>query len=232
MTNHTNALGQPIGAPLPGWAPASQPPRQPMDGHWCRLEPLNTERHARDLFNAFAADETGQGWTYLPYGPFGDFESFHDWCARTAKPDDPLAHAILDQQTGAALGVAMYMRIAPAAGSIEVGGIHYAPALQRTPMATEAMYLMMRRAFEELGYRRYEWKCDSLNEPSRRAAERLGFTYEGHFRQATVYKERNRDTDWFSILDHEWPTLKEAFEAWLDPANFDDQGQQRRSLRS
>ncbi|MBT5107599.1 MAG: GNAT family N-acetyltransferase [Rhodospirillaceae bacterium] len=232
MTNHTNALGQPIGAPLPGWTPASPPPRQPMDGHWCRLEPLNTERHARDLFDAFAADELGRSWTYSPSEPITDFAAFQGWCTQKEAMEGWVHHAILNRETGKALGVASYLRIDPAVGSIEVGAIHYSPALQRTPIATEAMYLLMRRVFDELGYRRYEWKCDSLNEPSRQAAKRLGFTYEGRFRQATTYKNRNRDTDWFSILDHEWPALKDAFEAWLNPANFDDDGQQQRSLRS
>lgn len=232
MANHTNALGQPIGAPLPDWTPASPPPRQPMDGHWGRLEPLNKERHARDLFDAFAADESGQGWTYLSYEPFTDFAPFQEWCARSEVMKERVYYSILDRETGKALGVASYLRIDPAVGSIEVGDIHYGPALQRTPMATEAMYLLMRRVFDELGYRRYEWKCDSCNEPSRNAAKRLGFTYEGRFRQATTYKQRNRDTDWFSILDHEWPALKEAFEAWLDPENFDADGRQRRSLNT
>jgi RimJ/RimL family protein N-acetyltransferase len=232
MSEYKNSLGQPVGAPLPNWAPVPLPPRTPMTGEWCRLEPLNAEAHAEGLFKAFSADTSGHNWTYLPFGPFDDFQSFNVWCEGAAKLDDPLAHTIMDAKTGALLGVACLMRMAPAVGSIEVGGIHYSPALQRTPAATEAMYLMMRRAFEELGYRRYEWKCDSLNEPSRQAAKRLGFTYEGQFRQATVYKARNRDTDWFSILDSEWPDLKAAFEAWLDPGNFDAEGQQRHSLKA
>ncbi len=146
--------------------------------------------------------------------------------------DDPLVHAIVERCSGRAVGVASLMRIDPAAGVIEVGGINYAPPLQRTPAATEAMYLMMRRVFDELGYRRYEWKCDALNAPSRAAAQRLGFRYEGMFRQATVTKMRNRDTCWFSILDSEWPPLKMAFEHWLDSGNFDADGQQRHSLAS
>jgi len=144
--------------------------------------------------------------------------------------DDPLYHAILKRQSGRAVGVASFMRIGPASGVIEVGGINYSPRLQRTPAATEAMYLLMRRVFDELGYRRYEWKCDALNAPSRAAAARLGFRFEGIFRQAIVYKGRSRDTAWFSIIDGEWPTLKTAFERWLDPANFDESGRPRRRL--
>ena len=230
MTIHTNPLGQPIGAPIPDWTPARFPPRSPLDGHWCRLEPLNADKHAQDLYDAFAADETGVGWTYLSYEPFTEFEPFQDWCRQSETNNERLYHTIIDRRTDKALGVASLMRIDAAVGCIEVGDIHYGPALQRTQLATETMYLLMRRVFEELGYRRYEWKCDSYNEPSRNAATRLGFTYEGRFRQATTYKGRNRDTDWFSILDTEWPALKATFEAWLSPDNFDADGQQRQSL--
>jgi len=147
-----------------------------------------------------------------------------------AKADDPLFHTIVDLATGKAVGVATFMRIDRASGVIEVGNINYSPLLQRTPAATEAMFLMMRRVFEELGYRRYEWKCDSLNAPSRAAALRLGFQFEGIFRQAVVYKGRNRDTAWFSIIDSEWPSLKRAYEQWLGPENFDAEGRQKRKL--
>ena len=153
------------------------------------------------------------------------------WAAAASRRDDPLVHAIIDPANGGAVGVASLMRIDAPAGVIEVGGINYSPRLQRRPAATEAMYLLMRRVFDELGYRRYEWKCDALNAPSRAAAQRLGFRYEGLFRQATVYKGRNRDTAWFSIIDSEWPALRAAFEQWLDPANFDVDGRQRQSLQ-
>jgi RimJ/RimL family protein N-acetyltransferase len=169
-------------------------------------------------------------WTYLAYGPFADHGAYNAWLAGAAESDDPLFHAIVDGRSGRALGVASFLRIEPAVGVIEVGHIAYAPALQRTPAATEAMYLMMRRVFDELGYRRYEWKCDALNEPSRRAALRLGFTFEGIFRQATLYKGRNRDTAWYSVVDKEWPERKAAFEAWLEPGNFDAEGRQRTRL--
>jgi RimJ/RimL family protein N-acetyltransferase len=226
-----NHLDQPIGFPLPGWSPRQRPPRTPMEGRFCRIEPLDP-RHATGLFAANAEDTEGRIWTYLPYGPFASLEAYQGWVETMARGEDPLFHAILDRASGRALGVASYLRIDPPVGVIEVGHINYAPALQRRPAATEAMYLMMRRVFDELGYRRYEWKCDALNAPSRAAAERLGFRYEGLFRQATIYKGRNRDTAWYSILDREWPALRDAFERWLDPANFGADGKQRASLSS
>lgn len=228
MDDEHNDLGQPIGRALPGWSPPPRPPRETMTGRFCRVEPLAIERHAADLWSAYARDATGANWTYLPYGPFASEAAYRDWMDATCFRPDPLFHAIVDD-AGRAVGVASWLRIHPAEGSIEVGHLSFSPLLQRRPAATEAMYLMMRRAFE-LGYRRYEWKCDALNAPSRAAAERLGFRFEGIFRQATVYKGRNRDTAWFSILDGEWPARKAAFERWLDPANFDAQGQQKTSL--
>jgi len=231
MAEQVNHLGQPIGFPLPEWTARPRPPRTAMEGHYCTVEPVEPARHAAELHTAYLLDQEGRNWTYLPYGPFPRFEDYRAWLERACLVDDPLVHAIIERRSGRAVGVASLMRIDPA-GVIEVGGINYAPALQRTPAATEAMYLMMRRVFDELGYRRYEWKCDSLNAPSRGAAQRLGFRYEGMFRQATVYKARNRDTCWFSILDSEWPALKPAFARWLDPANFDAAGQQRQSLSS
>jgi RimJ/RimL family protein N-acetyltransferase len=224
-----NEHGQPIGLPLPGWTPPPRPPREPIAGRHCRLEPLSAPRHDAQLFAANAEDTTGAGWTYLAYGPFPDLESYTAWVEEVSRPDDPLFFAILDARTGEAAGVASLMRIDPPNGVIEVGHIRYSPRLQRTPAATEAMFLLMERAFT-LGYRRYEWKCDALNAPSRRAAERLGFTFEGIFRQAVVYKGRNRDTAWYSIIDAEWPALKAAFEHWLDAANFDSEGRQRTRL--
>jgi RimJ/RimL family protein N-acetyltransferase len=232
MAEHANHLGQPIGFPLPEWIPRPRPPRTAMEGRFCTVEPIDPARHAADLHAAYRLDKEGRNWTYLPYGPFTRFEDYCDWLERDSVGDDPFRHAIIEHHSGRAVGVASLMRIDPTAGVIEVGGINYAAPLQRTPAATEAMYLMMRRVFDELGYRRYEWKCDSLNAPSRAAAQRLGFRYEGMFRQATVTKGRNRDTCWFSILDSEWPALKSAFEGWLDPANFDAAGEQRQSLSS
>jgi RimJ/RimL family protein N-acetyltransferase len=166
----------------------------------------------------------------LFYGPFDSFDAYRRWLVAMTESNDPLFYAIVDNASGKAVGVAAYMRIDPANGVIEVGHLNFSPALQRTAAATEAMYLMMRRAFDELGYRRYEWKCDSLNAPSRSAAERLGFHYEGLFRQAIIYKNRSRDTAWFSIIDSEWPARKTAFERWLAPENFDAAGRQGRPL--
>jgi RimJ/RimL family protein N-acetyltransferase len=229
MDPTTNHLGQPIGFPLPGWTPPPVPPRESMEGRYCRLEPLNPDRHAAALFEADAADTDGRSWTYLAYGPFRDLPGYRAWMDASCLGDDPLFFAVIDTADGWPAGLASYLRIAPAAGSIEVGGIHYSPRLQRTPAATEAMYLMMGRAFG-LGYRRYEWKCDALNAASRAAAQRLGLSFEGVFRQAAVYKGRNRDTAWYAAIDSEWPALREAFLAWLAPDNFDEGGRQRRRL--
>jgi RimJ/RimL family protein N-acetyltransferase len=200
-----------------------------MAGRYCRVEPLDVGRHAASLHENNRSAVDGRAWTYLGYGPFETLADYRRWLTEHAQSDDPLFHTIVDA-TGEAVGLASYLRIDPANGVIEVGHLNYSPRLQRTRASTEAMYLMMRRAFDELGYRRYEWKCDSLNEPSRQAALRLGFTYEGIFRQAVVYKGRNRDTAWYSIVDGEWPALRAAYEHWLDPANFDDTGRQRRRL--
>ena len=225
-----NELGQAIGQPVPNWTPRPLPPRTPMTGRFCTIEVLDPERHAVELYDANAEDKEGRIWTYLGYGPFAHFADYRAWAEGAAKTTDPLFHAITDLATGKACGVASYLRIEPAFGVIEVGHINFAPPLQRTCAATEAMYLMMRRVFDELGYRRYEWKCDSLNAPSRRAALRLGFRYEGIFRQAMIYKGRNRDTAWYSIIDKEWPTLKAAFEVWLRPGNFEPDGTPRTRL--
>jgi len=200
-----------------------------MRGRLCRVEPLDPERHAASLYAADALDVEGASWTYLPYGPFASEADYRAWMDATCLGSDPLFHAIVDAREERAVGVASYMRIEPASGSIEVGHVHYSPLLSRTPAATEAMFLMMERVFD-LGYRRYEWKCDALNAASCAAALRLGFTSEGVFRQATVYKGRNRDTAWFSVLDREWPALRQAFVRWLDPANFDAGGRQRSRL--
>lgn len=202
-----------------------------MQGRFCHLEPLDIFKHAEQLFAANALDLQGSNWTYLPYGPFEFFADYRAWLDEQSRSSDPLFFAIVDPATGEAIGLASYLRITPSSGSIEVGHLHFSPKLQRTPAATEAMYLMMRHAFE-LGYRRYEWKCDSLNEASRKAALRLGLSFEGIFRQATVRKGRNRDTAWYAAIDKEWPALREAFEQWLTPSNFDAEGRQRVSLSS
>ena len=200
-----------------------------MEGRLCCLAPLDPAAHAESLYLANAIDTTGQMWTYLPYGPFADLAAYRQMLDKAAASTDTLFFAILDKATTRAVGLAAYLRIDPVMGSIEIGHLCFSPLLQRRPAATEAMYLMMQTAFA-LAYRRYEWKCNSLNEPSRRAAIRLGFTFEGVFRQAAVYKQRNRDTAWYSIIDGEWPALHEAFATWLAPDNFDANGLQRRSL--
>jgi RimJ/RimL family protein N-acetyltransferase len=202
-----------------------------MTGRFCRLEMLDPARHADELWAANSLDTEGRNWTYLFVGPFAQPADYRAWLDKVAAGSDPLFHTIIDLETGKAVGVATFMRIDPTHGVIEVGNINYSPLLQRKPAATEAMYLMMRRVFDELGYRRYEWKCDALNAPSRSAALRLGFTYEGIFRQHMVVKGKNRDTAWFAITDREWPRIAAGIERWLDAANFDAAGRQRQSLR-
>ena len=201
-----------------------------MEGTHCRIEPFDLARDAKPLFEAYRADTDNRSWAYLPYGPFDDFESYYRFAEGACLGNDPMVHTIVDRATETPLGVASYMRIDPPNGVIEVGGIHYAPALQRTVAGTEAMYLMMKRVFDDLGYRRYEWKCNALNAPSRRAAKRYGFTFEGVFRQAAVVKGRNRDTAWFAIVDGDWPAIKTAFETWLSPENRDAEGRQKQGL--
>lgn len=224
-----NDFGQRIGWDVGAWTPPSLPSKQNLDGVRCRLEPADPDRHAAALFDAFAADGEGRLWTYLPYGPFPDAAAYRGWLAERAGGNDPLFFAIIDRQTERPIGIASYLRIAPEAGSIEAGHLCFSPALQGSAIATEAMYVMMRNAFA-LGYRRYEWKCDLLNAKSMRAAQRFGFSYEGVFRQATVYKGRNRDTAWYAITDGDWPALQHAYEVWLAAENFDVDGKQRRSL--
>jgi RimJ/RimL family protein N-acetyltransferase len=224
--SHRNELGQPIGPPLTDWKPPPRPPRTPMAGRYCRVEPIDASRHAEDLHRANAADPSRRNFTYLTIGPFDTLDAYREWMASASASEDPLFHAIVDADTRKAAGIAGFMRIDTKNGVIEVGHLNYSPLLQRKRAATEAMYLMMKRAFD-LGYRRYEWKTDSFNAASRAAAQRLGFSYEGIFRQATVYKGRSRDTAWYAMIDKEWPELERAYLRWLDPANFDAQGNQR-----
>jgi len=221
---------QPVGPPVPGWTARPMPPATPMAGRFVRVEPLDPARHAHALFEANAADRDASHWTYLFDEKPATPEAYAEWATQKAATRDPMFHAIVDLADGKAAGVAAYMRIERTHGVIEVGHINFAPRLQRTRQATEAIYLMMARAFDELGYRRFEWKCDHLNAPSRAAALRFGFTFEGIFRQAIVYKGRNRDTAWYSIIDTEWPAIKAAYRAWLDPANFGADGRQREAL--
>lgn len=224
-----NKLGQPIGFPVDDWSPPPRPERQAIRGARCSIEPLSLDVHATDLHEANILDTEGQNWTYLAYGPFGTIDEYRRWICASSDSDDPLFFAVVDNETGKAIGVASYLAIRPSNGSIEIGHINFSPRLQRTPAATEAMYLMMNTAFA-LGYRRCEWRCDSLNKRSRNAAQRLGFSFEGVFRQATVYKGRNRDTAWYSVVDHEWPALQTALTQWLEPSNFDAKGEQNTRL--
>jgi len=232
-----NEWGQPVGAAVPGRMSRPRPAVPVLTGRYCRLERLDPDRHGAQLFAADVGDERGESWTYLPYGPFADLVAYRQWIDQTCGGDDPLFYAIIDTDTvnnpghERAVGVLSYVRIQPDAASIEVGHVHYSPLLQRRRAATEAQQLAMSYAFEGLGYRRYEWKCDALNAASRAAAERLGFCYEGTFRQATVVKGRNRDTAWYAIIDTEWPTIRDGLTAWLAPDNFDEGGQQKKKLR-
>ena len=229
MRQELNALGQPVGAAVAGWKPPARPSREAMQGALCRVEPLDPQRHGKSLYEANRLDTEGRNWTYLSYGPFERFDGYQAWLAESAASSDPLFFAIVDQASGNAVGVASYTRIDPRSGSIEVGHLNFSPLLQGRPAATEAMYLMMEQAFG-LGYRRYEWKANALNAPSRRAAERLGFSFEGIFRQAAVHKGRNRDTAWYAVIDRDWPALRGAFRRWLAPANFDAHGRQKIAL--
>lgn len=229
-----NEHGQPVGAPVPGWTPRPEPTAPVLTGRYCRLERLDPDRHAADLYAADRLDAEGVSWTYLPYGPFTEPAEYRTWVESVYEGRDPLFYAIIDTDAPEprATGVLALLRVQPAAGSIEVGHVHYSPLLQRRRAATEAQYLVARHVFEDLGYRRHEWKCDALNAPSRRAAERLGFTYEGTFRQAVVVRGRNRDTAWYAMTNEDWPTVRARFEAWLDPDNFDGDGRQKNPLRA
>lgn len=218
---------RPLGTPVPDWTPPPRPASPITGGARVRLDPLEPEAHAALLHQAFEGADWL--WDYMPYGPFSSAAQYYRWMQETVADPGHLFFAVIDLATDRPCGVTSYLRIAPAAGSIEVGNICLSPQIQRSPAATEAMYLMMKWAFES-GYRRYEWKCNALNLPSRRAAERLGFSYEGVFRQATVVKGHNRDTAWFACIDSEWPALKETFRIWLDPANFDAEGRQKERL--
>jgi RimJ/RimL family protein N-acetyltransferase len=216
-----------FGEIVQGWAPPERPGPDGFLGRYAELERLNGAKHAEALHRANRASDAI--WDFLPYGPFDRGEEYLGWVEEMAAKTDPFFYAIRDRETGAWGGVASYLRITPEAGTIEVGHINFSPSLQRTRAATEAMFHMMHWVFEA-GYRRYEWKCNALNAGSRRAAERLGFSYEGIFRQAAVVKGRNRDTAWFACIDREWPALRAAYETWLDPANFDAEGRQRQAL--
>lgn len=222
-----NKSSRAFGSIVENWVVPVFPGQGVISGSYCQLELLNPEEHAALLYRSFVGHD--QVWDYLPYGPFSSASQYHRWAREAAAKTDTIFYAIKNLQSGAFEGVASYLRIAPESGSIEVGHINMSPSLQKTPAATEAMFLMMEWAFDA-GYRRYEWKCDANNVPSRRAAQRLGLSFEGVFRQAAIVKGRNRDTAWFAAIDGEWPALKEAFKAWLNPTNFAPDGAQRERL--
>jgi len=230
VPDRLNAYGQPIGPDVPGWTPRPWPPRTPMIGRHCVIGPVDPERDAAALFEAYAEAPDDRDWTYLATERPATLEAFRAHLERLVTTADPFHHTITDLATGGPVGTAALMRVDAGNGVIEIGWINSTRRLQRTVASTEAMFLFMTRVFDELGYRRYEWKCDSRNAPSRAAAERLGFQFEGIFRQAAVAKGRSRDTAWFSILDSEWPVLRQAYEAWLRPENFDAEGRQRERL--
>ena len=202
-----------------------------LEGAYVRLEPLAASVHARELFEANSTDAEGKNWSYLPYGPFRDFESYFRWLSSFEKGKDPVFFAVVGKRSGKAAGVASYLRIKPRDGSVEVGHVHFSPLMQRTAEATEAMHLMMKWAFEN-GYRRYEWKCHASNAKSRKAAQRLGLSFEGVFRQMTIQKGRNRDTAWFAAIDKEWEKLEACHLRFLSPDNFEEKGRPKVSLSS
>ena len=213
------------------WQPVRHPLRAVLSGTTVQLEPVDPQGHAQALFSAsHGPDADSQLWAYLSVGPFGDRAEFTAWLAICAASDDPLFFTVVDRATGRPSGMVSYLRITPVHGVIEIGNIWFGPALQRTRQATEAIFLLARQAFDDLGYRRLEWKCNALNATSRRAAERFGFAFEGVFRKHQTVKGRNHDTTWYAITDDDWPAIRQGFEEWLAPANFDSAGLQRRSL--
>ncbi|OON39424.1 GNAT family N-acetyltransferase [Izhakiella australiensis] len=230
MTQHYNQFGQPVGPAMPDWSERPLPGKVTIDGDYCRIEPLDAARHGNDLFQAWEQAADGRDWTWLLAEPFNSVDAFLAYIEQSVKGQDPRHYAVIDRRSGKAVGTLALMRQQPQHGVIEVGHVTFSPLLKQSPLSSEAQFLLMRYVFDTLGYRRYEWKCDSLNAPSRRAALRLGFSYEGTFRQALVYKGRSRDTAWFSIIDSEWPLTKKALSQWLAATNFDAQGKQRNSL--
>ena len=221
-------LSDPV--PLTDWTPRPRPQRTALEGRTVRLEPLDAARHADGLYEQSAVADAETRFAWLFENPPTDRDSFRQWVEAVARSDDPLFFAVIDKASGKVAGRQALMRIDPAHGVIEIGSIYWGPLVSRRPAATEALFLFADYAFSTLGYRRFEWKCNNSNDPSKRAALRFGFTYEGLFRQHMVAKGQNRDTAWFSILDGEWPALRQAYQAWLSPDNFDLDGQQRQPL--
>lgn len=229
MARKTERPVGPVVDPLP---PGSKPDMRPLHGLWVMLEPVSAAHHAKDLWESFAEpDPQGDVWTWMAYGPWPGFEAFESWLKEREAARDPWFYAFIRRDTGKASGMGSFMRCDAANGVIEIGNIWLSPGLQKTREATEAIYLMIRHCFDDLGVRRLEWKCDALNAPSRRAAERFGFTFEGIFRQHMIIKGRNRDTAWFAMLDKDWHVIRAGFERWLRPENFDEKGRQKAKLQ-
>ncbi|WP_316672942.1 GNAT family protein [uncultured Tolumonas sp.] len=226
MTVRLNEFQQPIGAALSDWQGATFPSATTLAGLYCKLERIDAVRHAKDLYEAYQSAPDARDWTYLFAGPFDTFEAYLSYLTTAAKLTDPMHYAVIDLASGKAVGTLALMRIDASNGVIEVGAVTYSPRLKRTRISTEAISLLVKYVFEDLGYRRFEWKCDSLNAPSRAAALRYGFKFEGIFRQAIVTRQRNRDTAWHSIIDSEYPVLQTAYDKWLDKCNFDEAGKQ------
>lgn len=231
MTQHYNKYQQPVGFPLENWTACPYPQHLILEGDYCHLEPVNADKHTDALFAAYQLAEDDRDWTYLFAERPANKEACYQYLKKLEQSRDPLHFTIVDGHTEQPVGTISLMRIDPQHGVIEVGNVVFSPLLKQTIMSTEVHFLLMQYAMEQLGYRRYEWKCDSLNAPSRKAADRLGFTFEGIFRQAIVYKNRSRDTAWFSILDSEWPKMKYTFQNWLSSENFDEKGKQKRKLQ-
>lgn len=215
---------------LANWQPRPRPERKVLEGRYVRLEPLDPAKHGDGLFAASSVPDAGDRFRWLPEYPPETREGFQPWLDKAKASEDPLYFTVIDKASGEIAGRQTLMRIDPANGVIEIGNIYWGPLISRKPAATEAQFLFMQYAFDELGYRRYEWKCNNANLPSKRAAERFGFKFEGIFRQHLVVKGKNRDTAWYSVIDGEWPALKRAYENWLDPANFDAEGSQKQRL--
>ena len=226
MTHHVNELGQPIGFSVKNFIAPARPSFNRLLENFARVEPISRD-HLSSLYSAFSIDSEGGNWTYMPYGPFTDLMEFAEWAKLTCFGEDPKFYTIFVDDNPA--GLASYLRIEPKVGCIEIGHIHLSPLLQRTRAGTEALLLMIDWVFGS-GYRRLEWKCDALNAPSRRAAQRLGFSFEGIFRQATMYKSRNRDTAWYAITDKEWPHLERTYQIWKQEDNFDAEGRELKKL--
>ncbi len=226
----TQPADRPIGPLVDPLPPGLLPDLRPLQGRWVGMEPVSLAQHGADLYASFHGKDEGL-WTYMPYGPFASEDAFLAWLAEKQAARDPWFYAYIDHATATACGMGAFMRADAPNGSIELGNIWFSPALQKSRAATEAIFLMLRHCFEDLGVRRVEWKCDALNAPSRRAAARFGFTFEGIFRQHYIIKGRNRDTAWFSMIDREWPGLREGFERWLAPENFDGDGRQKARLQ-